>query len=113
VATTSPAMDIQVPYNIERILYLLTEASGESNEEKKTKYVRESMIEMESKGTFTAPPAIMETLRRVGIRAVQVNQTIVKATIASAWKKGRLTSITLAPLSSPLAYISLSHDDTK
>ena len=53
VQTTSNAMDIMMPYNIERLLYLL---SGSD-----THLVRQLMGDLESSGSFVTPPALRAT----------------------------------------------------
>jgi len=68
--TTSPAMDVQVPYNIERILHLAT--NGDSAR------VKQWMTSFYSTGKFKADADVMEELASINMRAISMRGPYVK-----------------------------------
>mmetsp|Transcript_440 Transcript_440/g.1164 ORF Transcript_440/g.1164 Transcript_440/m.1164 type:complete len:620 (+) Transcript_440:132-1991(+) len=72
-ATTSPAMDISMPYNVERILYLLTDGD--------TKVVAELMEDVEKVGHFKLEKPLLEKLREGVVFTTSVNDEDTLETI--------------------------------
>ncbi|CAD5113060.1 DgyrCDS2254 [Dimorphilus gyrociliatus] len=69
IMTPAPSMDISFPYNIERIIYLL------SNRD--TKLVTKLMTEFESKGKTTIPSCILERMQKVFLTSTASNSNIL------------------------------------
>lgn len=59
-ATISPAMDIQIPSNFERILYEL----GDGDEKARAKFIVDAYQSLKQSNGFEIPPAIIENLGR-------------------------------------------------
>ncbi|XP_075263486.1 threonine synthase-like 2 [Convolutriloba macropyga] len=68
--TSSPAMDVQVPYNIERILHLATYGDSER--------VKAWMATFYSTGRFEASPDVMDTLKAMNFWSISTPVPDVK-----------------------------------
>lgn len=75
--TMSCAMDIAVPYNMERIFYYLSGG--------KSKVVRDIMLEFEEKGACNLPSCIMDA--NTCISSVSVPGCVVTATMQEVWQQ--------------------------
>ena len=83
VATISPAMDIQLPYNFERFLHcLLGGSSGNSNASK----VLVPLLRINAKdGSRRLPPFIIEKIRSAGVVSMCINDTETLSTVNKYW----------------------------
>jgi len=77
VQTMAPAMDIQVPYNMERLLFLFT---GGNSEE-----VNKIMTQMEKTGKVKIPENIMTKLQKVVTDSHKVSDEEIKSTMEKVW----------------------------
>lgn len=75
--TLSCAMDIAVPYNMERIFYYLSGGKSE--------IVREIMLEFEKKGVCNLPSCIMDA--NTCVSSVSVSGGVVVATMQEVWQQ--------------------------
>jgi len=77
--TIAPAMDIQDPYNVERLLYLFSDYN--------TRVVGDLMQDLATHGTIQVPSNIMEKLREVIVDSCVVDDTAIQATIRRCWSE--------------------------
>ncbi|KAH3789931.1 hypothetical protein DPMN_168123 [Dreissena polymorpha] len=75
--TLAPAMDIQVPYNMERIWYIF--ADGD------TALINKLMSEFESTGSVQVPEALASKISAVITDAHEVSDDTVTSTMARVW----------------------------
>ena len=81
--TSSNAMDISQPYNVERLVWLLASGSQQS----KAKRVRQCMTAVREVGQFELSSDERAELRRLGVVAVSVDEQLVSATIRRVWQE--------------------------
>ena len=76
LSTYACAMDIEVPYNIERLFYFLSRANFST--------IKRMMTEFESTGSCAIPPAILDA--NDFVTTTRITQEEIVATVASTWK---------------------------
>ena len=81
--TSSNAMDISQPYNVERLVWLL--AGGD--QQSKAKRVKQCMRDVREKGQFELLSDEREQLTRLGVVAVSVDEERVSATMRQVWEE--------------------------
>eukprot|EP00947_MAST-08B_sp_MAST-8B-sp1_P003078 g3078.t1 len=78
VVTTSPSMDIQIPYNIERMLYLATDGDFEE--------VRRTIRQFKAEGRLHLDARTRDSLARAGLTSTSVSDGTVRETIRAVWE---------------------------
>jgi len=78
-ASLAPAMDIQAPYNLERVLYLAS--GGDSHA------VREAMDQFEKCGRTVLPAALLDALRSVISDTIAVNDQQITHAIQKCYER--------------------------
>jgi len=78
-ASLAPAMDIQAPYNLERVLYLAS--GGDSHA------VREAMDQFEKCGRTVLPAALLDALRSVITESVAVDDQQITEAVKKCYER--------------------------
>lgn len=78
VRTLAPAMDIQIPYNMERLWYLLTEDST---------LVCELMAEFETTGKVSVPAFLTNKIKEIIVDTFVASDTDIKITMKKVWEE--------------------------
>ena len=81
--TSSNAMDISQPYNVERLVWLL--AAGD--QQSKAKRVKQCMRQVRDEGEFELSSGERAELARMGVVALSVDEQRVSATIRQVWQE--------------------------
>lgn len=78
IETLAPAMDIQIPYNMERIWYVLT--GGDC------KLIKKLMTEFEETGNVMVPKEITEALQKVVVDTFVATDDVIRRTMKRTWE---------------------------
>ena len=100
LSTCSPAIDIQLPYNVERVLYLMAEGGHLQRAAEARRYMAALApvalsLEQLAKGAqqrvrgFTLPPADLARWKRFGLAGHSVAHADVIRTIRDTWRSGQ------------------------
>eukprot|EP00128_Syssomonas_multiformis_P014701 Colp12_sorted_trinity150504_noHs@2197 len=81
-ATCAPAMDINMPYNLERLLYVMCGHSAQQTQQ--------WMQEIESKGQLIVPGSMLLKLYGLGLTSYVVHDDEIKECIKGLWGKQRM-----------------------
>ncbi|XP_061180477.1 threonine synthase-like 2 [Saccostrea echinata] len=77
IPTLAPAMDIQIPYNMERIWYVVSGGDCAS--------IKKLMKEFEETGSVTVPEEISDAVRKVIVDTFVASDDVVRKTMKSTW----------------------------
>ncbi|XP_062602967.1 threonine synthase-like 2 [Saccostrea cucullata] len=77
IPTLAPAMDIQIPYNMERIWYVMS--GGDCA------LIKKLMKEFEDTGSVTVPEEISEAVRNVIVDTFVASDDVVRQTMKKTW----------------------------
>ena len=90
VATVSPAMDIQLPYNFERFLHCLlggsNGAKGLNDSNDSVSKMLLPLLNIDSNGHRMLPIDIVKRIQKGGVYSQQINDVDTLATIRKYWK---------------------------
>ncbi|XP_078310780.1 threonine synthase-like 2 isoform X3 [Crassostrea virginica] len=77
IQTLAPAMDIQIPYNMERIWYILNGGN--------TDVIKKLMTEFEETGSVAVPNDLTEAVQKVIVDTFVASDDVIRRTIKRTW----------------------------